>query len=192
MDKFYESIGTVYLYNGEYQAAIEALQSSLKISRVNLGPENANLGNLKTKLGLALKKMGKKEEAMKEYKEAEKILRLTHSEKDAVMSNLLNNISSLLAENGEFEDSIEYRLKDLAICEMASGQSGLADQNTFSCLNNLAVCYFQSGKVQEALKSYEKSLEIAKKLDGVESGEYRQTKDDYEIALSYLEDTPPT
>ena len=187
LDKFYECLGTIYLYNDEIEKSIETLELAAKITRVNLGEDHLNLGNIKTTLGLAYKRKGDLENAISCYKESERILRLSYSEDNPAMSNLYHNAASLFAEKGNFCASIEYRLKDLKICENKKGQSGLADKNLFCCLNSLAVCYFDNQQVDKAVECYEKSLKIAKNLFGEASEEYTQTRDDLEIAKSYVE-----
>lgn len=186
LDKFYECLGTIYLYNNELDLSIETLERAVKITRVNLGQDHINLGNIKTTLGLAYKRKGNIEEAINCYKESERVLRLSYDEDNVAMSNLYHNAASLCAEKGDFKGSIEYRLKDLKICESRKGANGMADNNLFACLNSLAVCYFQDSQVQQAVNYYEKSLKIAKNLFGESSDEYQQTKDDFEIATSYL------
>ena len=68
LDKFYECMGTICLYNGELETAVETLEKAAKISRVNLGANHVNVGNIKTTLGLAYKKLGKIELAIECYK----------------------------------------------------------------------------------------------------------------------------
>ncbi|XP_063723102.1 uncharacterized protein LOC134851102 [Symsagittifera roscoffensis] len=186
LDKFYECMGTICLYNGELETAVETLEKAAKISRVNLGANHVNVGNIKTTLGLAYKKLGKIELAIECYKESERVLCVSYGAENEALSNLYHNTASLLAEKGDFKGSIEYRLKDLKICEAKKGTSGLSDKNLFCCLNSLAVCYFQNSQVKEAVECYNKSIKIAKNLFGEDSEEFTQTKDDLEIAQSYL------
>ena len=185
LGKIYENSGTIHLSEGAFEEAIAHLEKSIEINRTNLGPDHPNVGAAKTSLGLALKKSGKHEEALKQYLEAESIMG-NIAQLDSSVSTLYSNMSSLYGEMGDVDKSISYRLKDLKICEHNARNGIDGKRDLLWCLNNLAATYFRAENYPEAVTYFKRTLTCAENLYGKNSEEYLQSKDDLEIAESYL------
>ena len=105
---------------------------------------------------------------------------------DSSVSTLYSNMSAVYGEMGDMEKSINYRLKDLKICEQNAKNGVEGKRDLLWCLNNLAATYFRAEKYAEAADFFKKTLACAENLYGKNSDEYMQSKDDLEIAESYL------
>ena len=127
---------------GNFRAAIELVEALLH-SNV-LPPNDAMDGVAWNIRGLALQSLGERDEARRSYEAAIRILRVAPSQ-HAQFASALDNLGSLKADMGQFEESKSLRIRAKQLYESVSDHAGVA-----RTLGNLALVAMGEGKGREA------------------------------------------
>ncbi len=157
---FINSLGVVYVNQGETNKAEICFNEALKIDR-KLG----NQSNIATSLGnlaIAAIDQGEIEKAEQLYNESLEIYRKLGDQLE--IARTLNNIGSLAINKGEIEEANQLYNESLEIKRKLGDQSGIAVS-----LHGLASLASDKGEIEKAEQLYNESLEIYKKL-GDKSG----------------------
>jgi Flp pilus assembly protein TadD len=124
----------IFSYNtGRYADAVRSFHAAVEAS-----PDNAVYRN---NLALALMRAGKIDDAALEF--------LTSLKLRADYPEAMNNYGSLLAASGDHSRALEYYGRATGL------DAGYAEPNL-----NAAVSYEQTGRVEEAIRSYERFLRL--------------------------------
>ena len=150
--RFYQSLS---LWN----EAERCYESSLEISRSELGDRHPDTANSLNNLASLYELMGQYERALPLYESALEICRSELGDRHPDTASSLNNLALLYESMGQYERALPLLESALEIC-----RSKLGDRHPFtaSSLNNLASLYELMGQYERALPLYESALEICR------------------------------
>lgn len=178
------NIGIVYVYQGNYDGALEKYWSALKIqNQFNKESEiQLTYGNI------ALAYYNKDNYDSSLYYNF-KSLNMAEGKDSVSMENSIMNIGVIYDEQGKYSKAIEYYLRALRIAEAIRDSVGQA-----SLLNNIGFVYFELNNHSRAFECYKKSLEIAQNIQRKPEeaecygniGYMYLSKNNYTEALNYL------
>jgi CHAT domain-containing protein/uncharacterized protein HemY len=139
----------------QYQAAIQSLESALKLYR-EIGDRNGE-GNSLLNLGNADNSLGQYQKAIEFFQQSLTIYRETSDRKGE--GNSLLNLGAVYWNLGQYQKAIEFFQQSLTI------QRELGDRNgEESSLNNLGGAYNSLGQYQKAIEFYQQSLTIRREI----------------------------
>ncbi|MFT5779717.1 MAG: tetratricopeptide (TPR) repeat protein [Crocinitomicaceae bacterium] len=146
------NIAFVYLYQDEYQ---EALEISKEVRQASRGGENEIiLGVTYFISGLAYTNLEQPKMALNVYEHALKIY--TDNGEMARTSEVLNSIGALHQELENFPKALEYYEKSLAIDDSLGNMANVAVSYA-----NLAGIYAEMDDFEKSIEYYDKSIDIA-------------------------------
>ncbi len=157
------SIGNVFLFQGNYENAMDNYLLALKISQENL-LESEELISL-THLGIIKDRLNLFDEALKYYFKALNIYN-KNLEKGIKMKDvkniqsLYNNIGNIYNSKKEYETAVKYYLKGLEISERENDK-----QNIGTICNNLGKLEIERGNYDKGSVYLHKSLQIRKLIN---------------------------
>lgn len=140
------NLGYFYLITSDYQKAKDNFNFIIKNSK-----DNAKIGLSYSGLGVIEAKQSNYPEALELYFKG---LRFAEKSNDKIIqAKILSNIGSIYYDTNEFEKSIQYQRKAIAI----PGKNGFKEDDNLR-LHNIGLCYFE-------LKMYDKCLEFIQKAE---------------------------
>ncbi len=172
-----------FTQTGQHELSISLLENSFK----NLKKISAKVLFLE-KIAYCQEKLDHLDNALKTWNQA---LRITEKANDRkTQGTILNNISQMLQDRGDFDTALAYMHQSLFILEEIDDFDG---QGT--TLNNISTIHFSQGYYEKSLECLEQALAIAKErenisIEGITLSNISliyQARDDYEKALEYLE-----
>ncbi len=129
--------------------------------------------------------------AIKEYKEAQKIVLMSSGEKDPKLPNITYKAASLYDENGYLEEALEEYNNSIKYSEISGNTS-----NTIKSYANSGVIYADMGDIETALSYLKYALELSKNNESYVDSYYisRNIADIYkntepEKSYEYLNDS---
>ena len=140
------NLGYFYLITSDYKKAQDNFNYIIKNSK-----DNAKIGLSYSGLGIIEAKQSNYPEALKLYFKGLKFAE--NSNDKIIQAKILSNIGSIYYDTNEFNKSIQYQQKALAI----PGKNGFKEDDNLR-LHNIGLCYFE-------LKNYEKCLEFIQKAE---------------------------
>lgn len=146
--KLNKILGVVERKTGDCNKAMHYFNSALK----SIGPQNNNAftGGLYNDLGTAYHCAGRREEALRNYIKANKIV----ENDNPLKPHIMNNIAVTYNEIGDYEHALQILR---SAYEMEENSPTV---NSGNILNNIAVCYLKLGDVDRALEYFEKTVEL--------------------------------
>ena len=148
--RFYQSLS---LWN----EAEQCHESSLKISRSELGDRHPDTAMSLNNLAELYRTIGQYERALPLYESALEIKRSELGDRHPSTAASLNNLALLYSSMGQYERALP--LLESAL-EIRRSELGDRHPDTASSLNNLAGLYSSMGQYDRALPLYESALEI--------------------------------
>ncbi|MFX0062406.1 MAG: tetratricopeptide repeat protein [Candidatus Hermodarchaeota archaeon] len=147
--------GTVYLYKGELEQALQYYQQSLALFE--------ELGN-KQDIAYSLNNIGKVywhigdfDRVLDYYQQSLALFEELGNKKDIAGS--FHNIGVIYWRKGEFDKALEYYQRSLAIKEKYASKEDIA-----LSFNNIGVIFWHKGDLDQALDYFEQSLTIQKEF----------------------------
>ncbi|PIP54973.1 MAG: hypothetical protein COX07_02435 [Bacteroidetes bacterium CG23_combo_of_CG06-09_8_20_14_all_32_9] len=171
-------IGTIYLYQGLYDKAIEYYLKSLKITK-EIG-DKKEMAKCYNNIGMVHDNEGSYDKAIEYYFKSLKIFEelskqnediLLKGEAKKGMSQCYNNIGIVHTKHHNYDKAIEYYFKSLKIFEELSKQQGNAvlsreaKKGMAQCYNNIGNVHYYQGSYDNAIEYYLKSLKIKEELN---------------------------
>lgn len=144
------ALGTHYLYNEQYEAAIEMFNKSLIILlSSSKNDPHFRVGNIYNNLGECYRHLKQYELADQHYQLAKTAFEKNKDIHHNDYGVLSNNIGLMHFDKQEFEKAVEYFVKAVEIFEKNFGEN---HPNLLTYYNNLAVGYQKNKQPQEAEK----------------------------------------
>ncbi len=140
------NLGYFYLITSDYKQAQDNFNYI-----INNSNDNAKIGLSYSGLGIIEAKQSNYPEALKLYFKGLKFAE--NSNDKIIQAKILSNIGSVYYDINEFNKSIQYQKKALAI----PGKNGFKEDDNLR-LHNIGLCYFE-------LKNYNKCLEFIQKAE---------------------------
>ena len=140
------NLGYFYLITSDYNKARDNFNYIIKNSK-----DNAKIGLSYSGLGIIEAKQSNYPEALELYFKGLKFAE--DSADNIILAKILSNIGSVYYDTNEFNKSIQYQKKALAI----PGKNGFKEDDNLR-LHNIGLCYFE-------LKNYDKCLEFIQKAE---------------------------
>lgn len=140
------NLGYFYLITSDYKQAQDNFNFIIKNSK-----DNAKIGLSYSGLGIIEAKQSNYPEALKLYFKGLKFAE--NSNDKIIQAKILSNIGSVYYDTNEFNKSIQYQKKALAI----PSKNGFKEDDNLR-LHNIGLCYFE-------LKNYDKCLEFIQKAE---------------------------
>ena len=193
----YNMIADVHFSNGDVEPCIANFQSAREIYELTGEAESADMAHLLSNLALAHEEVGNEQEALSLYEDALAVrmkldeqvsskLSPTHPEvktRKLAIADIYGHMGMLLDEAGEQDDAMEMYEKALDLRKRYR-MSKDDDAAVADILHNICIVNRTRGEYLEALKSYQKSLPILRKVLGGET--YLEIADTYiNIGLMY-------
>jgi tetratricopeptide (TPR) repeat protein len=150
------TVGVIYMLQGEYQIALDYFLKSLKIK------ENINdisgVAKSCNNIGLIYSNLGKYPEALTYHFKSLKIKEQLKDE-PTIASSLIN-IGLVYENQNQYKEALEYYNKAIILQLKLNDKFGLAQT-----YNNIGVVYSNQMKLEEALEYSKKALEIRTELN---------------------------
>ncbi|MCZ8197790.1 MAG: tetratricopeptide repeat-containing sensor histidine kinase [Flavobacterium sp.] len=140
------NLGYFYLITSDYKQAQDNFNFIIKNSK-----DNAKIGVSYSGLGVIEAKQSNYPEALKLYFKGLKFAE--NSNDKIIQAKILSNIGSVYYDTNEFNKSIQFQKKALAI----PGKNGFKEDDNLR-LHNIGLCYFE-------LKNYDKCLKFIQKAE---------------------------
>ncbi len=192
----YNNLGLFYSNTGNYKKAIDYFQASLKIAEKRNDKQALAycymyIGELYMYQGSYAKSLELLQKAFRIFEDLDKTKDIFLVKKGIEIC--CNNIGTVHAENGNYDQANDYFKKALAIEEKLGDSIVIA-----GCQNNIGNVYYMQGDYPMAVEYYIKSLKIAEEMQdkssmserynnlGVvytEMGKYKEAIDYYEKSL---------
>jgi serine phosphatase RsbU (regulator of sigma subunit)/tetratricopeptide (TPR) repeat protein len=182
----YRQIGGIYRLQSNYDKALAAYISSLKIAeKYNLTLELATTLN---NIGLIYRSQNNYDDAIKYHQKSLEIA--TDMQDNRLVAHNLNNLGLVYKAQSEFEKSISITHEALAIYKRVNHLESIVN-----ALNNIGKTFEKANKPDSALYYYEQTLALAKQNVNVNliseiltniASLYRQQPEKHEIALQNL------
>ncbi|MEO5570378.1 MAG: tetratricopeptide repeat protein [Bacteroidia bacterium] len=161
----YNTIGIIYIQQGNYQEALKNHLASLKI-REETGNKKGTASSF-TNIGLIYFKQGNYPESLKNHFAA---LKVSEEIGDKYgIAGSYNNIGISYFKQGNYPEALKNQFEALKIREEIGDKKGIA-----SSYNNIGLIYFEQDKYPEALKNHFAALKI-----------YEEAGDKLSIAINY-------
>ena len=140
------NLGYFYLISSDYKQAQDNFNYIIKNTK-----DNSKIGLSYSGLGIIEAKQSNYPEALKLYFKGLKFAE--NSNDKIIQAKILSNIGSVYYDTNEFNKSIQYQKKALAI----PSKNGFKEDDNLR-LHNIGLCYFE-------LKNYDKCLEFIQKAE---------------------------
>ncbi len=177
------NLAAFYQGVGQPQRAEELARRVLKIREEQKDPNSQDLSTACNNLASILHDLGRTAEAIPLQRRSlalrERDLGPTHPN----LANALTNYAFFLTEIGEWQESEQLLLRSLAIREKA----GSGDLEIAHTLNNLGHLYDQQGRHQEAIKAYQRCLQLRRKKSGAKHADVAVSLNNLAAAYQNIE-----
>jgi len=157
------NIGGYYDGRGEYKKALPFYEQSLKISKIELGPQHPDVAITLSNLGGLYGDLGDYVNAISHYTEALEIFKKNIGTEDKNCATTINYATTLNAfadfcrQIEDYETSFTCHTQALKIREAVFGKE---HPNVVNSLHNLASLLIDMGEYDEALDKFDLALEV--------------------------------
>ncbi|CAF1431343.1 unnamed protein product [Adineta steineri] len=157
---YYNQLGLVHLYQGDYEKAIWYYEEALEIQEKTLPSNHLDLALSYNNIGGVYNKKGEYSKALLYYEKALAIRQKTLPSDHINFAQSYNNIGCVYDYMGEYEKALSYYEKALEIRRktLPSNHPDLA-----ASYNNIGSVYDNMGEYSKALSYYKQGLEISQK-----------------------------
>jgi tetratricopeptide (TPR) repeat protein/tRNA A-37 threonylcarbamoyl transferase component Bud32 len=169
------SLCHVRSYAGRIDAAIEACEEGIALTRTAGSTDDPKLVHLYTNYGAVLFRAGRYGDTETAYLEALALAERIYGESDPMVGNVLNNLGVLYVDTGELAKAQANYGRALVLFDAAFGTE---HPTTGILRTNLAMAYSNDGKLDEAERLLRQSIEVLGKTLG---------EDHVDLALSLAE-----
>jgi serine phosphatase RsbU (regulator of sigma subunit)/predicted negative regulator of RcsB-dependent stress response len=182
----YQSIGALYMDQGNYPQALWHYQQGLKNEEKSNNPKG--IADFLFSIGNIYAEIGQTKQALAFLERSLEMVRQLNLPVD--VSKRLNNIGSIYVSEKKFDQALANYQKSLQVMQAAGNQQGIA-----CCLENIAIVYGHRNKYDETLKYQLESIAIKEKigdkkglsLSYLNIGTTYLDKKDYNSARNYIE-----
>lgn len=157
------NIGGYYDGRGEYKKALPFYEQSLKISKIELGPQHPDVAITLSNLGGLYGDLGDYVNAISHYTQALEIFKKSIETEDKNCATTINYATTLNAfadfcrQIEDYETSFTYHTQALKIREVVFGKE---HPNVVNSLHNFALLLLDMGEYDEALDKFDLALKI--------------------------------
>ncbi len=151
------ALGVVYYQLGEYNLALQCLETAREGAERELGPDDPSVGRLLQNVGAVLLDMGEYGAAVKTLDQALGLLERTRGTNTPDLAYALTNMGCAQMKLGEFRSAQDYMTRALRIREDTFGRQHPSVAET---LNDLGALYYELGDTASARKCYEEANAI--------------------------------
>lgn len=151
----FNSLGLIYMYQGEYTKAIDYHMRCLKFKEQS--GDQQDVASSLNNIGLVYNEQGDFAKAIDYYTKSLKIQEKIGNKKG--VANTLNNIGNIYYAQANYTKAIEYYGKSLKIQEKIGNKEGIAIS-----VNNMGNIYYDQGNYKKAIDNYARSLKIEEEL----------------------------
>ena len=173
-------LGDVAFYQSRYAEADSLFRRVVSIRTSHLGPRHVDVAGARSNRGVALLEDGQFEAAEAELEAAHGILRDVAPNHDE-LPTVLDNLARLAWRRSDYARAEALMRRSLALARQQYGTTDHKDVST--ALNNLALVLDSRGQHDEALRTYQASLDMQTRLFGERHPEVLSTLGN--IGLTY-------
>jgi serine/threonine protein kinase/tetratricopeptide (TPR) repeat protein len=153
-----DTLGTTYLYLGDYPQAFQQYKRALALFEVKLGPDHPNTLHCRNNLAVNYLSFGRPADAIRlleqTLKQTESRFGVDHPE----MLSSRNNLAQAYRAAGRITEAIRLHERTL---KQQEAKLGLDHPDTLASRNNLASVCRDVGRMAEALQLFEQNLKLS-------------------------------
>ncbi|CAF1546364.1 unnamed protein product [Adineta ricciae] len=157
MENVYNQLGTIKLYQGQYEEAITLFEKSLQLQLQSLPSNHPDVASSYNNIGAVYSHMGEYSKALVSHEEALKIKLQSLPSNHPDVASSYGNIGNVYSDMGEYSKALVSYEEALKI-ELQSLPSNHPD--VASSYNNIGAVYSDMGEYSKALVSHEEALKI--------------------------------
>jgi tetratricopeptide (TPR) repeat protein len=192
--------GRLYQETGRYALSEPILKEALRLTERDLGTHHRNMVTVLNSLGVLYKSIKKRKDAETSFKKAI-ALEEKREVQDGYIGPILGNLAGLYQDERRWNRAAPLLVRALGIVEASYGA---VHPETATILNKLGTTYYRQGKLEDAARTFRRTLEAQRNLFGTEDrtvamtsftlarllaalGNYDDAKSRYIEALQVLE-----
>ncbi|MBN1620015.1 tetratricopeptide repeat protein [candidate division WOR-3 bacterium] len=154
----YKDIGLSNYYICNYEKALEVIDKALEIAEA-LGDDGLIAQSLNNR-GLVFVSLGKNKEAHECFAKSLELKESIENYSLISIANTLSSIGDLHEKTGEIYRAFDFHERALKLYRKSGNISGVAAQ-----LCNIGICFQELKKHEEAMKSFDEALSLARKIN---------------------------
>jgi eukaryotic-like serine/threonine-protein kinase len=151
------ALGQSYLQLGQYQKALEQLESAVEISKQRAGPNGRTTQMAEVALARTYRHWGRVSEAIELHEKIRDVQMAQLGAEDLVTLVNLHHLAESYAKDGRHSEALTLQKQ---VSETYLRKLGPEHENTLATLQSIGVIHYSSGNFGEALEIFEK-LQIA-------------------------------
>lgn len=155
-------LGSVYTTIGEYESAIEVLESARTVQRSVYGAEHLNVAETERLLGENYRRVARFDESRATLERALRVERGALPPDHARIAATLTELHFVYREEGDFETAEALLREGLEMRERMVGD--VPDAAVAESINLLAALQRRGGRLEDARSNYQRALEIRRRL----------------------------
>ncbi|WP_138431063.1 CHAT domain-containing protein [Fodinibius saliphilus] len=157
LSRIYNSHGTVYKKQGNYNRSLEHYLTSLQIDRKTLPDQHPELAKSYNNIAIIYYYQSDYKRALDHMKSAVRVLTGFHGRNHWLVARGYNNIGIVYSEMGELAKATEYLKKTLSVRKNILGK----DHPEIAIgYQNLGAIFYDRNKYEQAIENYKKAQDI--------------------------------
>lgn len=166
----YANLGDVYRLRDRYSEAEALYRKSLALTEKAFGKDNTKSAVDLRNLGRCMQDQGNNQAAREYLEAAYRIAKKEYGEDNPEVTKTLGDLGSVLACLGDTKQGEEYVNQALAASQK---KWGVDSPLNAGYIRNLAEVYYNQGRRDDAMKAYQKSLDLVASAIGKDNDYYR-------------------
>ena len=166
----YANLGDVYRMRDRFSEAEALYRKSLALTEKAFGKDNTKSAVDLRNLGRCMQDQGNNQAAREYLESAYRIAKKEYGEDNPEVTKTLGDLGSVLACLGETKQGEEYVNQALAASQK---RWGVDSPLNAGYIRNLAEVYYNQGRRDDAIKAYQKSLDMVATAIGKDNDYYR-------------------
>ncbi|XP_062504850.1 nephrocystin-3-like [Corticium candelabrum] len=158
------NLGYCYRKSGKLEKSLTLMEEAVTISRSCYSSSHPSLASAISNLSSTYDLLDRKDEAWKLAREALDIANVSLPSSHTQLAVYMNRVGRCCLSRGDSNESIVWYEKSHQLLQQLPS-SPTRDDLFATTLNNLALAYKRDGKYDEAIKTYEESLELKRRCD---------------------------